>query len=183
MVFVSTATKSRTSIADLLASPTSKSITSFFYLMMGLTEPGMLLRFVQTATEDVTMLTIVNRSTNRYTTRSKKYIDLSNNYYPISRSNHQHRTPTNLPFGNTSPSERIPRRQRMRRWPEGLPVPTPRHTIVDESTPGLYHVISRCVRRAYLGCFGCFPRPSIETVLDLPYEAISNWTCAASGRK
>ena len=29
-------------------------------------------------------------------------------------------------------------------------MPTPRHTIVDESKPGLFHVISRCVRRAHL---------------------------------
>jgi REP element-mobilizing transposase RayT len=29
-------------------------------------------------------------------------------------------------------------------------MPTPRRVIVDESTPGLYHCISRCVRRAYL---------------------------------
>jgi hypothetical protein len=29
-------------------------------------------------------------------------------------------------------------------------MPTPRHVIVDESKPGLYHVMSRCVRRAHL---------------------------------
>jgi hypothetical protein len=27
-----------------------------------------------------------------------------------------------------------------------------------------------------------YARPSIETVVDLPYEAISNGPCAASGR-
>ena len=35
-------------------------------------------------------------------------------------------------------------------WPYAYTMPLPRRLLVDDDRPGAYHVISRCVRRAYL---------------------------------